>query len=375
MVKPKKDKNLKYINGKWYIDFTSNKKRIRKFGGRTKGQAIHTLELLRSNMKTEKILENFGIKKVEKKPDILFEDFSKEFMDLYSKQHKKSWERDEESLKHLKPFLKEKTLQEIGPELIENYKLKRKAEKTKKKSKVSESTINRELALLKTIFNKAVEWGKIDTNRLIKVKKFKEKQKPMKILKDEEAIRLIDFALPHLKPVLIVVLNTGMRKGEILSLKWENIDFKNGLIFVKDSKSADREVPINYLVFETLKELPRIAEFIFYNPKTNSHIKDVKNSFRTARNNAKIKGLIFHDLRHTAASRMIQAGVDLVTVSRILGHSSIQMTTRYIHPTTEIMRNAVAKLGKIYEQTRQKVDSPTIEVEIKKPVSRLSTDN
>lgn len=371
MVKPKKDTNLKHINGKWYIDFTFNKKRIRKFGGYTKEQAKSRLRRL----KVEKEDEKMGFKKPEKKPEILFEKFADEFIELYSKQNKKSWKRDEVSLKSLKPFFLGKTLQEIQSNLLEAYKAKRKADFTPRKTLVEEATINREIALLKTIFNKAVEWGKIDTNRLIKVKKFKEKQKDMKILKDEEAIRLIDSALPHLKPVLIVALNTGMRRGEILSLKWENIDFKNGLIFVKDSKSADREVPINYLVFETLKELPRTSEFIFYNPKTNSHITDVKNSFRTARNNAKIKGLRFHDLRHTAASRMIQAGVDLVTVSRILGHSSIQMTMRYVHSTTEIMRSAVEKLGKIYEQTRQKVDRPTEDVTLRKPVTPLITDN
>lgn len=367
----KKNRNLKFVDGKWYVDFTFNKKRIRKFGGYTKEQARNTLAKLRMTNLDEKL----GFKKPEKKPDILFEDFSIEFMDLYSKQNKRSWRRDESSLKNLKPFFRGKTLQEIGPDLVEGYKAKRKADNTPRKTLTEEATINREIALLKTIFNKAVEWGKIEINRILNVKKFKEKQRDMKILKDEEAIRLINSALPHLKPILIIALNTGMRRGEILSLKWENVDFKNGLIFVKDSKSADREVPMNYLVYETIKEMPQTPDFIFYNPKTNSHIKDVKNSFRAARNNAKIKGLRFHDLRHTAATRMIQAGVDLVTVSRILGHSSIQMTMRYVHSTTEIMRQAVEKLGKIYEQTRQKVDSPTIEVEIKKPVSHSIYDN
>ena len=368
MIKPKEDRNLKKIDGGWYIDFTFDKKRIRKFGGRTKGQARHVLETLRSMKKTEKTYEELGFKKPEKKQDVLFEDFSIEFMELHSKLNKKSWKRDEESLKHLKPFLKGKALQYIGPELMENYKVKRVA-------KVSKATVNREMALIKTMFNKAVEWGKLDTNRLIKVKKFKEDQRDMRILDDEEMILLIDSALPHLKPIVILASNTAMRRNEILSLKWENVDFKNGIIHVKASKSGDREVPMNYKVFDTLTELPKTSEHVFPNPQTGSHITDVKNSFKTACRNANITGLRFHDLRHCAATRMIQAGVNLVDVSRILGHSSILMTMRYAHSTTKSMREAVEKLGKTYDQTRQKVDSPSVKVEIKRPVSHSNYNN
>jgi len=252
MVKPKKDRNLKFIDGKWYVDFTFNKKRIRAFGGYTKDQARNTL----TKMRMEKLNEKMGFKKQEKKPEISFEKFADEFIELYAKQNKKSWERDEWSLKNLKPFLKNKMLREIGPELIENYKVKR-------KTKVSEATINREIALLKTIFNKAVEWGKIDANPLSKVKKFKENHlKDMRILKDEEALKLIDSANSHLKPILIIALNTGMRRSEILSLKWEHLNFKIGLISVKDSKSGDREVPMNYFQSQNENLYQRRQEFI-----------------------------------------------------------------------------------------------------------------
>ena len=130
----------------------------------------------------------------------------------------------------------------------------------------------------------------------------------------------------------------------------------------------DREIPMNYAVFETLKALPQDQEYVFFNPKTSTYIKDVKNSFKAACNDANIEGFRFHDLRHTAASIMVHnAKVDIVTVSKILGHSSTEMTERYIHTTTDNMREAVTKLAKVYEQTRQKVDSPTEEVEIKSP--------
>jgi len=369
MVKPKKDRNLKLIDGRWYVDVTFDKKRVRMIGGDTKEKARLTL----AKLKLEKLNEKLGFKKPEKKPDILFSKFADEFIELYAKQNKRSWQRDLESLKHLKPFFGQKMLADIGPQMAENYKAKRKADESMRETPVSEGTINREITLLKTIFSKAVEWGRIEKNPMSRVKKFKENQKDMRILDDREMIKLIDAAPSHIRPIIIIAANTGMRKMEIFSLKWEHVNFKNGSIFIKDSKSSDREVPMNYMVFDTLKGLPQDHEYVFSNPKTETHLKDASNSFKTACKDVNIEGFRFHDLRHTAASRMIQAGVDLVTVSKILGHSSIQMTMKYCHPTTEIMRDAVKKLAEIYEQTRQKVDSPTEEVTIKGTVNHLKS--
>ena len=324
MGKPKKERNLKLIDGKWYVDFTFNKKRIRKFGGYTKEQARNTL----AKMRIEKLDERLGYKN-PKQSDIAFDQFAKEFIEIYSKQNKRSWQRDEASLKNLKPFLKGKKLQDIGPELIERYKAKRKTE-------VSPATINRELAFLKTMFNKAVEWGRLESSPLKNVKKFKKPNSKDRILNVGEMKRLINAADNHLEPILIIALNTGMRKGEILSLKWENIKLSKRCIHLEDSKAGkSRDVPMNGLVIEALSAIPQNSEYVFFNSRTGGPIQDVKTAFKTACKNAEIRGLRFHDLRHTAATRMVEARVDLVTVSKILGHSSIQMTMRYAHPTPE----------------------------------------
>jgi len=364
MARAKKERNLKLIDGKWYIDFTFSKKRIRRFGGYTKEQARNRL----AKMRLEKLDEQLGFKKPERE-DISFEKFADEFIELYSKQNKKSWRRDETSLKNLKPFFKGKMLRDVGPELVERYKAKRKTE-------VSPATVNREIAFLKTMFNKAVEWGRLELSPLKNVKKFKEDNGRERILTNEETKRLVEAATSHLRPILIIALNTGMRRGEILGLKWNNIELSKRCIHIEDSKAGKpRSIPMNGLVIEAMSIIPQNSEYVFYNPKTKGPIQDVKTSFKTTCREAKIKGLRFHDLRHTAATRMIEAGVDLVTVSKILGHSSIQMTMRYAHPTPENMRRAVEKLAEIYEQTRQKVDSPTEEVIIKRTVKSLNTDN
>ena len=181
----------------------------------------------------------------------------------------------------------------------------------------------------------------------------REKRKHQK----EKAQALVDAASGSLKPILIVALNTGMRKMEILSLKWEHVDFSNAWIYIEDSKSGkSRTVPINGLVYETLKGLERSSDYVFYNKQTGTHLLNVHKSFKTACEDAWIGGLRLHDLRHTAASKMVEAGVDLVTVKEILGHSSIEMTIRYAHPTPENKRRAVEKLEQIFNSEKQPKD-------------------
>ena len=334
--------------GRWIVDFTCKGRRITRVVGSSRRAAEAKAALIRADILRDPY--DFG----RKKPEIYFEDQAKEYMELYSKQNKKSWSSDEYSLKHLKEFFKGKCLSEISPDLIEKYRLKRKADG------VSPATINRELACLNTLFNKAVEWERTETNPARKIKKLRETGARERILTPDEMRRLIDAASPAIRPVLVTALNTGMRRGEILSLRWKELDLVRGYIFIEDSKSGrSRKVPINGQVLEALGGLKQGGELVFPNAETGSHIKDVKTAFRGACERTKIKGLRFHDLRHTAASKMIEAGVDLVTVSKILGHASIQMTMRYAHPTPENMRLAVSKLGEILGSTRQKLDTPS----------------
>jgi len=148
-------------------------------------------------------------------------------------------------------------------------------------------------------------------------------------------------------------------------LRWRALDFPRRVILIEESKSGKaRKIPMNDVVYNSLHDLPRTPEFVFFNPETGNHIKDIKTAFRAACRRAEIKGVRLHDLRHTAASKMIEAGVDLVTVSKILGHSSIQMTMRYAHPSPENMRRAVERLGEILDSTRQKVDNASISIPV-----------
>ncbi|MFC2169417.1 tyrosine-type recombinase/integrase [Acidobacteriota bacterium] len=341
-------------NSKWVIDFTCKGRRIRRVIGENKREA----EAAATTIKADLIRDQYRFTKPKR--TILFESFAKEYFELHSKQNKKSWERDKFSIKNLLSSFRGKSLVSITPDLVEKYKAKR-------KTAVSPATINRELACLKNMFTKAIEWGKVEVNPVKAVKLLKENNIKERILTNEEIEMLIKAASSHLKPILIIALNTGMRKSEILSLKWENINYAKGFIFIEDSKSGkSRKIPMNKTVHNTLRAIKKISGYIFYNPETKNSIKNVRKSFKTACKKANIYDLRLHDLRHTTATKMIEVGVDLVTVSKILGHSTIQMTMRYAHPTPENIKRAVDKLGEFFEKSRHYTQTPENSVRLKR---------
>jgi len=140
-----------------------------------------------------------------------------------------------------------------------------------------------------------------------------------------------------------------MRKGEIYSLRWDQVDLPNRLIRIINGKSekSDRHIPMNDVVFELLSNLSQRhdSEFVFPNlRKADERFRDPKVGFAKAVRLAKIPHLRFHDLRHTFATRLVGVGVDLVTVQDLLGHSTIIMTTRYAHPLADVKIAAVKRL-------------------------------
>jgi integrase len=169
----------------------------------------------------------------------------------------------------------------------------------------------------------------------------KENNQRMRYLSYEECQTLIDVCESHLKPIVITALNTGMRKGEILNLKWDDVDLKNGFIFVRETKNGDRrDIPINQKLRSALESLYRGSKknprqihipYVFYYYRTGNPFLDVKRSFTTALRKAGIKDFRFHDLRHTFASQLVMAGADIAAVRELLGHKTLTMTLRYSH--------------------------------------------
>jgi integrase len=123
------------------------------------------------------------------------------------------------------------------------------------------------------------------------------------------------------------------------------VDFIRGLIQIRESKSGKKRfVPMNEIIRVLLDGRKRTSEYVFPSPKTNGKLDNIKRSFGSALLAAEIKGFCFHDLRHTAATRMADAGADAFTLMKILGHSDIRMTARYTHATDLAIRKAVDNL-------------------------------
>jgi integrase len=225
------------------------------------------------------------------------------------------------------------------------------------------ATTNRMLACLKHMMTKAVDWNMANEEalkRVRKVKFLKENNIRLRFLNADECKRLIGCCPKHLKPIVTMAVNTGMRRGEILSLKWKQIDLRHGYISLTDTKSGEgREVPINDTLGEMLEEMPHSIESIYvFTDRDGKPYKEVKRSFSTALRKAEIYDFRFHDLRHTFSSQLVMKGVDLTTVKELLGHKSIIMTMRYAHLAPEHKTKAVKVLDEVLKSsTNEKLSS------------------
>ena len=153
--------------------------------------------------------------------------------------------------------------------------------------------------------------------------------------------------------IVSVALNAGMRRGEILKLKWDDVDLRNVLFMARDTKNgASRAVPINGAVREVLAGVVRRldSQYVFCNPK-GQPLKEIRHAFSSACRKAGIKDFRFHDLRHTAASFMAMGGVSLLAIGTILGHKTPSMTKRYSHLSPEHLQGAVAVIDRAMNQT------------------------
>ena len=160
-------------------------------------------------------------------------------------------------------------------------------------------------------------------------------------------------ASPCLREIITFALNTGMRQGEILSLRWPSVDlFRRALVVERSKNGEKRTVPLNEAVMELLKEKSRVrsltTDLVFHSgAHTAIDLGNLRRAFGVAIKKARIEDFHFHDLRHTFATRLVQAGVDVYKVQRLLGHKTPTMTQRYAHHSTESLRDGVEVLDRV----------------------------
>lgn len=201
------------------------------------------------------------------------------------------------------------------------------------------TTANRLLEVLSKMFNLAESWGlRSGTNPCRHVDRFPERPKNRFLAPDEivRLQRILDHqakTTPHAAAALRLLLLTGCRRNEILSMKWEQIDLAQGVLKLADSKTGARFVPLNEIAIKVLKKLPRLdnCPYVIANPRTGKGLQDINRTWRRVRKYAKLEDVRLHDLRHTFASRAVEAGLSLIVIGKLLGHKQLQTTQRYAH--------------------------------------------
>lgn len=324
----------------WTIDFyDENSKRVQKVVPHAQSREEAEYALM---FEKQKVFDRkYRIE--QRRQKIGFSDFAQIYVEDYMMTARRNFQSDVYRLNELNSFFKDTDLRDITPFTVERFR------KSRLKAGNSKSTVNRYTALLKTMLNTAIQENYAEENPVTKVKLYSEKDNLCeRILTEQEEIRLYEASADYLRPIITVALNTGMRKGEILNLKWSQVDLKTKRLRVEKTKSQKlRFIPMNDNVFNELNVQPKDGGvYVFANPATGRPYYDVKRQFRNACLKADIEGLRFHDLRHTFATRLVEKGIHIKKIRDLLGHFSVTVTERYTHSTDEGMRKAVELLDR-----------------------------
>jgi integrase len=324
----------------WGINWYDGYKRRRELIGPSKGEAKKALAV----RKADRLRSHQTTTSLRDAPP--FDQFVGHRYTEYVRTNKRGFYNERYRLTQLVKFFGTRKLSQLTRWDAEYFKIE--MSKT-----VAPATVNRSLVTLKHILSMAVAWNVLPKNPFSGVKLMRVPNRAERILtKDEESKLLAACSMvknPHLLAGVKLALNTGMRKGEVYGLDWEQVDFANRQIQIRNGKTAqsDRIIPLNDAALRVLSEihLQRAGEFVFpSNRKGDARLRDPKVGFMKAVPLAKIPHIRFHDLRHTFATRLVQAGVDLITVQQLLGHSTIAMTTRYAHSSVDAKIDAVQRL-------------------------------
>ena len=282
--------------------------------------------------------------------DTSFEEVSQIWIVRYADPNKafSSVVKDKQMLsQNINPYFGKSKLRSINPEDIEDF-----VSMLKRTTKLSNASINRTTALIKKIFNDCIKWRFVETNPVVAVKKLKESEIGYDYWGVEECERFLSHTELHCTYHLLykVTLNTGLRLGEIIALKWDAIDFDNQVIRVsrtwcgkerriKETTKGNkiRYIGINGTIQDGLRALAGTIKdrnrMVFYPAENMLHNHNAF-SRQALQKNAKqagVKIIRFHDLRHTFGSHYMMNGGNIYDLKEILGHSDIKTTMRYAH--------------------------------------------
>ncbi len=271
----------------------------------------------------------------------------------------------------LKDYFGERPLNSLTYGAIRQFRTARFKAKTRAGGQRTIASVNRELALLRRMLNVATAEGWLTVNpfkqgaQLVSIAD--EKKRERIITRTEENALLAACEAPrrgHLRAIIIAALDTGCRRGELLKLRWQDVDFQTGQITIMAFNTKTAKARVVATTSRLRTELERLWE---ESPKdlgmrVFGGLQTVKKSFAGARNDAGLPDLRFHDLRHSAATRLVRADMPLSEVGRILGHSQPSTTYRYVNADRETAQRAADALDRFNSLSETAPESTTSEV-------------
>ena len=355
-------------DGVFSVNIMVDRRRIHRVIGResegvTRQQAEDFIASARTDARRDRLELPDG-----RKVALGFEEAASRYVERLKEEGGKNLNAKERQLRqHLTPFFKAKPLAQIETFDVERFKRARRGEGA------APATINRELAVLSQLLNKAIEWRWLKA-RKAKINRFREENGRIVYLTNDQCLALLTGAEQdhneNVHAFVMVGLHTSMRHGEILAIRLADIDFQRRVIWIPKAKAGAREQPITNELAEYLKRrvemLPPGTEWLF--PSLGSatgHAHTIRKAFRRSVERAGLDPdqITPHTLRHTAVTHLVQSGVDLPTVQRISGHKTLAMVARYAHQNGAHIQ---AAMDRLQGRVAGVLESPVVDLNAKK---------
>jgi len=265
-----------------------------------------------------------------------------------TKRDKRSWKADISRAKHLIMHLGQVKVSELTKRDVESYRSARFKEVTCRGTNPTPCTLNHEIRLLRVIINHAVSCGDLEKNPIAGIRLLRENNVRATVINEQQLSALVKEADSDLKPILIVAYDTGMRKSEILKLRWSQVDLHEGVVLVTGTKTDEpRSVYLTQRAKQTLHSLPRsISGYVFVNPKTNKPWVDIKKKWNKAREAAGIKEAWFHDHRRSFVTNARRRGIPESEIMKLTGHRTRSTFDRYNLVSEDELKRTIRKFEK-----------------------------
>ena len=285
---------------------------------------------------------------------VKFDELAKDFLADYELNARKSQERAQISVDHLKEFFGGMRVIDISTTRVKAYIKNRLADNA------ANGTINRELSALKRMFKLGAQDTPPRVDRVPHIPMLEERNVRQGFFEHEEYLALINALPSDLRGPVTFAYYTGWRKSEILGLTWDRVDLKEGTVRLEAGETKNSEARTIYLDEELLKLLrlqnlrrQRECQYVFH--RDGRRIKDFRGSWKNACKDAKIKGRLFHDLRRTGVRNMVRAGIQEQVAMRISGHKTRTVFDRYNIVSPDDLKQAAQKIGKFHEMVTKTV--------------------